>query len=40
MNEKEMIEYSQWIWADALKQTARGIIIYAILLVMYWGFVA
>lgn len=35
-----MIEYSQWIWADALKQAVRGIIIYAILLVLYWGFVA
>lgn len=40
MNEKEMIEYSQWMWADALRQVAQGVVVYAILLVVYWGFVA
>lgn len=40
MNEKEMIEYSQWMWTDALRQVAQGVVVYAILLVAYWGFVA
>lgn len=40
MNEKEMIEYSQWMWADAVKQAAKGIVVYVVLLGLYWGVIA
>lgn len=40
MTDQEFTEYSQWMWADALKQLLQGVIIYAIVLTAYWGFIA
>ena len=39
MNDKELAEYSQWMWADTMKQLAQAVIIYAALLGAYWGLV-
>ena len=40
MTEKEMVEYSQWMWADALRQVVKGVVIYAVLLITYWEIIA
>jgi hypothetical protein len=40
MTEKEMIEFSQWMWSDALSHVGKGIVVYAVLLITYWGFIA
>jgi hypothetical protein len=39
MNDKEMIEYSQWMWADAAKMAVQAVAVYGALLGAYWIFV-
>jgi uncharacterized protein YdaU (DUF1376 family) len=36
MNDKELTEYSQWMWRDTFKMTLRGVGIYVVLLAAYW----
>ena len=39
MNEKEMAEYSQWMWAETGKLALQAVVIYAAALGAYWIFV-
>jgi len=36
MNEKELEEYSQWLWSDTAKQMGQAVAIYGTLLGAYW----
>jgi hypothetical protein len=39
MQDKDMIEYSQWMIADTVKQLIPAVGIYAVALGAYWIFV-
>lgn len=39
MTEKEMAEYSQWMWSDTMKQLVQAVAIYGVALMAYWGLV-
>jgi hypothetical protein len=39
MSDKEMIEFSQWMWADTAKMAAQAAGIYAAALGAFWIFV-
>lgn len=36
MTDKELKEFSQWIWADTAKMTLQAVGIYGALLGAYW----
>lgn len=36
MLDKDMIDYTNWIWADTVKQVSKGLLIYVVLLGAYW----
>lgn len=40
MNEREMMDYTTWIWNDLLKQLALAAVIYTVALGAYWLLVA
>ena len=40
MNDQELAEYSQWMWADTAKQLAQAAMVYAVPLTIYWTLVA
>ena len=39
MNDKEMAEYSEWMWADTMKHVIHAVVVYGVLLGAYWVFV-
>jgi hypothetical protein len=39
MNDKEMTEYSQWMWADTMRSVVQAVAIYGVLLGAYWVFI-
>lgn len=40
MTDKELAEYSQWLWTDIGRQLAQAAAIYGVLLTAYWTVVA
>jgi len=40
MNDREMMDYTNWLWADTVKEVGKGLLIYAVLLGSYWLLVA
>jgi hypothetical protein len=39
MNDKELTEYSQWMWSETGKLVLQAVAIYAVVLGAYWIFV-
>lgn len=34
--DKETAEYTNWLWADSLREVSKGLLIYVVLLGAFW----